>query len=170
MPASRIPPTLLTVLAGNQRVNGTQVGIQGHVTRSWSVLTSYMYMDPKVVSSNYYPAAVGAQLANAPRDTFNIWTTYRLPRNWGEIGSGSNYVSKRTASSTAPYDPVTGLVKEVPGYWVFNAMAEHRLSEHVRLQANIYNLANKYYYDQLHPSHIVLGAGRSALIGLKFNF
>jgi catecholate siderophore receptor len=58
----------------------------------------------------------------------------------------------------------------VPGYWVFNAMAEHRLNEHVRLQGNVYNIANRYYYDQLHPAHIILGAGRSALVGLKFNF
>jgi catecholate siderophore receptor len=161
---------LLNVLAGNQRVNGVQVGIRGHLTSRWDVLTSYAYLDGKVVSSRYYPAAIGAQLANVPRDTFNLWTTYRLPRSWGEIGAGGNFVSSRTASSTAPLDPVTGLVKEVPGYWVFNAMAEHRLREHVRLQGNVYNIANRYYYDQLHPSHIVLGAGRSALIGLKFNF
>jgi hypothetical protein len=37
----------------------------------------------------------------------------------------------------------------------------------VDLQVNVYNLANRYYYDQLHPNHIVLGAGRSALIDLK---
>jgi catecholate siderophore receptor len=162
--------SLIDVLAGNQRVNGVQVGMRGHLTSRWELLTSYAYLDGKVVSSGYYPAAVGAQLANVPRDTFNLWTTYRLPRNWGEIGGGSNYVSSRTASSTAPLDPVTGLVKEVPGYWVFNAMAEHRLSEHVRLQGNIYNIANKEYFDQLHPGHIILSAGRSALIGLKFNF
>jgi catecholate siderophore receptor len=160
---------LLDVLAGNERVNGTQVGIQGHITSRWEVLTSYAYLDGKLVSSNYYPTAVGAQLANVPRDTFNFWTTYRLPRNW-EVGGGSNFVSSRTASSTAPDDPTTGLVKEVPSYWVFNAMAEHRLSEHLRLQGNIYNIANRYYYDQLHPGHLVLGPGRSALIGLKFNF
>jgi hypothetical protein len=34
-----------------------------------------------------------------------------------------------------PLDPTTGLVKQVPSYWVFNAMAEHRLNEHTRLQA-----------------------------------
>ena len=28
------------------------------------------------------------------------------------------------ASSTVPLDPATGLVKQVPGYWVFNAMLE----------------------------------------------
>src|SRR6185437_8169397 len=79
-------------------------------------------------------------------------------------------VSSRTASSTAPFDPVTGLIKEVPGYWVFNAMASHRLTEHIDLQVNVNNIANRYYYDELHPAHIVLGPGRSALIGLKFKF
>ncbi|HXU19135.1 MAG TPA: TonB-dependent receptor, partial [Verrucomicrobiae bacterium] len=97
------------------------------------------------------------------------WSTYRLPWRW-ETGFGGNYVSSRTASSTAPFDPVTGLVKEVPGYWVFNAMASHRLTEHIDLQVNVNNIANRYYYDELHPAHIVLGPGRSALIGLKFKF
>jgi len=49
-------------------------------------------------------------------------------------------------------------------------MARHPLAEHVDLQVNLANLTNRYYYDQLHPAHIVLGAGRSALIGLKFKF
>jgi catecholate siderophore receptor len=79
-------------------------------------------------------------------------------------------VSSRTASSTVPLDPTTGLIKQVAGYWVFNAMLSHPLTEHIDLQVNAYNLANRYYYDQLHPGHIVLGAGRSALIGIKFKF
>ncbi|HEX4277262.1 MAG TPA: TonB-dependent siderophore receptor [Bryobacteraceae bacterium] len=161
--------SLLNVLAGNQRVDGAQFGVSGHVTRRWEVLSSYAYLDAKVESSNFYPASVGARLANVPRHTFNFWNEYRLPAGW-EIGAGVNFVGSRTASSTVPLDPVTGLVKQVPGYWVFNAMAEHRLNEHVRLQGNVYNIANRYYYDQLHPAHIILGAGRSALVGLKFNF
>ena len=39
-------------------------------------------------------------------------------------------------------------MKQVPGYWVFNAMAKYPLSEHIELRANVYNLADKYYYDQ----------------------
>jgi catecholate siderophore receptor len=161
--------SLLNVLAGNQRVDGVQLGLRGHVTSRWEILTSFAYLDAKVVSSQYYPASVGAQLANLPRETLNLWNEYRPGRGW-EIGAGGNFVASRTASSTTPFDPVTGLVRKAPGYWVFNAMAEHRLNEHVRVQANIYNIANRYYYDQLHPAHIILGAGRSALIGLKFNF
>ncbi len=161
--------SLLNVLAGTQRVNGAQVEIRSKLTSRWDVLGSYADIDGKVVSSNYYPASIGARLANVPRNTFNFWSTYRLPREW-ETGLGANFVSSRTASSTAPFDPVTGLVKQVPGYWVFNAMANHPLTEHLALQVNVNNIANRYYYDQLHPAHIILGAGRSALIGLKFKF
>jgi len=160
---------LLNVLAGNQRVNGIEVEAQGHLTNRWEIHSGYAYLDGSVVSSNYYPAAVGAQLANVPRDTFNFWNDFRLPRHW-EAGIGTNFVSSRTASSTVPLDPVTGLVKELPGYWLFNAMVKHPISEHVDLQGNVYNLANRFYYDQIHPAHIIPGAGRSALIGIKFRF
>jgi catecholate siderophore receptor len=161
--------SLLNVLAGTQRVNGAEVEVRTKLTNRWDLLGSYANLDGKLISSNYYPLAVGAQLANVPRNSFNFWSNFRMP--WRiETGVGGNFVSSRTASSTVPFDPVTGLVKEVPGYWVFNAMASRRLTEHLSLQANVYNVANRYYYDQLHPAHIVLGPGRSALIGLKFKF
>jgi catecholate siderophore receptor len=160
---------LVNVLAGNQRVEGDELQVQGRLTGRWSLLSSFAYLDSKVVSSAYYPAAVGYPLANVPRYTFNCWSEYRLPRHW-EAGVGSNYVSSRTASSTAPLDVTTGLLKQVPGYWVFNAMVKHPLGEHIDLQLNVNNLANRYYYDELHPSHIVLGPGRSALAALQFHF
>jgi catecholate siderophore receptor len=49
-------------------------------------------------------------------------------------------------------------------------MMSRPITEHIDLQVNAYNLANRYYYDQLHPAHIVLGAGRSALVGIRFKF
>jgi catecholate siderophore receptor len=161
--------TLLNVLAGTQRVNGAQVEVRARLTSRWDLMASYANLDARVVSSNYYPAAIGAQLANVPRNSLNFWSTWSLPGRW-DTGFGGNFVSSRTASSTAPFDATTGLVKAVPGYWVFNAMARHPLAEHVDLQVNLANLANRYYYDELHPGHIVLGPGRSALIGLKFKF
>jgi catecholate siderophore receptor len=161
--------SLLNVLAGNQRVRGFETGLSGRITDRWNAQVSYAYLDGVVVSSRAYPAAIGAALANVPRNTFTLWQTYQLPHHT-TIGAGGNFVGTRTASSTAPFDPVTGLVKEAPGYWVFNAMAEHPINDHITLHANIYNVADRYYYDQLHPGHIVLGPGRSALVGLKFHF
>ena len=161
--------SLLNVLAGTQRVRGAQIEARLRLSSRWDLMSSYAHLDARVVGSNYYPASVGARLANVPEDTFNFWTTGRLPGRF-QVGVGGNYVSSRTASSTAPFDPTTGLVKELPGYWVFNAMCSRALADHIDLQANVYNIANRYYYDQLHPAHIVPGAGRSALLGLRFKF
>lgn len=159
----------LIVLAGTQRVSGAEVDVRGKMLSRWDVLASYAYLDSRVVGSLFYPGAVGYPLANVPTNTFNFWNDFRLPYHF-KFAAGSNYESARTASSTVPLDPTTGLIKEVPGYWVFNAMAGHPINEHLDVQVNVYNLANRYYYDELHPGHIVLGPGRSAMIDFKIKF
>ncbi len=168
---------LIDVLAGKstrQRRTGGNPG--PHHQAAGTLLTSYAYLDGEVVSSTLLPGSHRSPTSGPERSARHVQlldNLRRLPRNWGrDPGAGGNYRIQpdRQFRPRRGRSNVTGLVKEVPGYWVFNAMAEHRLSEHVRLQGNVYNIANRYYYDQLHPSHIVLGAGRSALIGLKFNF
>ncbi|HJT69663.1 MAG TPA: TonB-dependent siderophore receptor [Terriglobales bacterium] len=161
---------LMNVLGGNQRVDGFQVSLAGRLTDRWQLLSSYALLDTKVVSSQFFPQAIGVQLANVPRNTFNLWTTYRFSWRNFQVGAGGNFVDRRTASSTAPYDPTTSLLKEVPGYVVFNAMASYPLNERASLQLNLNNLTNRYYYDQIHPAHIVPGAGFSALMGINFKF
>ena len=168
---------LLDVDAGHERVNGFQVALTGHLTDRWQILSSYALLASEVVTSQYYPRSIGAELANVPRNTFNFWSTYRLPWRKLQLGAGGNFVDKRNASSTAPFVAVpteTGstvnLLKEVPGYWVFNAMANYPLSERASLQINLNNLANRYYYDEVHPGHIVPGAGSTALAGINFRF
>jgi catecholate siderophore receptor len=60
----------------------------------------------------------------------------------------------------------------VPGYTRFDAMvAYHQPRYDVRL--NIFNLANKYYYDALIPSdggRAVPGSGTSATLSLNYRF
>jgi len=153
------------VLSGSQRVSGVQIQANGYITSRWEILASYAYLDGVVTRSLVFPLSVGAQLANVPRNTFSTWNTFQMPWRFS-VGGGADFVDSRTASSTAPLDPVTGLVKQVPGYWVFNAMAKYQVNEHVDVRANVYNLADKYYYDQIHPAHVVPGAARSALLGI----
>jgi catecholate siderophore receptor len=61
-------------------------------------------------------------------------------------------------------------MKQVPGYWSFNAMVKRPLTERLELQANVYNLLNRYFIDLPHPSHLIPGAGVNALIGVNFKF
>lgn len=157
------------VLAGEQRVDGVELELTGRLTQDWRVMASYAYMKSEEVSSRFFPNAVGSPLANVPKQTFNLWTTYSLPWHL-ELGGGINYVASRTASSTVPFDPMTGLLKEVPAYWKTDALIKYRINTHVELQLNLYNLTDNAYYDQIHPAHIVPGAGRSALLTAQFKF
>jgi catecholate siderophore receptor len=171
------------VAAGNQLVKGVQFSVVGRLPEGMDIVAGYAYLDSAVIYSEFFPTAVGYPLANVPKQTFNVFVTHRLP--WRLNGGlGGNYVASRTASSTVPYVPtgyapnpngpgfeVTSVaMKQVPGYWVFNAMLRRPLTERLELQANVYNLANRFYIDLPHPSHLIPGAGASALFGVNFKF
>ena len=49
-------------------------------------------------------------------------------------------------------------------------MARYPITEAVSLQLNAYNLTDEYYYDQIHPNHVVPGAGRTVLFSTHFKF
>jgi catecholate siderophore receptor len=49
-------------------------------------------------------------------------------------------------------------------------MAKYPLTERIDLRANVYNLADNYYIDQVHPAHLVPGAARSATLGINYKF
>ena len=161
--------SLVYVLAGTQRVEGIEGSVTGRVSSKWEILSNYTFMKSYVVNSQYYPLSIGYKLANVPDGIFNLWTTYQIKSRWS-AGIGGNYVASRTASSTVPLDPTTGLIKQVPGYFIASAMSSYSLNEHFALQANVFNLANKNYIDEIHPAHVVPGAGTSALFGLNFKF
>jgi catecholate siderophore receptor len=155
----------VNVLAGKQRVDGVELEASGRIAEGWRANVAYAFLDAKLVESEFYPQSVGARLANVPENTFRVWNVFSLP--WQvDLGAGVNYVGSRTASTTAPDDPVTGRLKEAPGYWTFDAMIRRPLTPALDLQLNLYNLGNTTYYDQLHPGHIVPGAGRWALVGV----
>jgi catecholate siderophore receptor len=171
------------VAAGNQLVKGAQVSLVGRLPEGMDLVVGYAYLDSDVIFSKFFPTSVGYPLANVPKQTFNLFVTHRLPLRFSG-GFGSNYIGSRTASSTVPYVP-TGFVanpngpgyvvtsvamKQVPGYWLFSAMVKRPLSERLELQANINNLLDRYYIDLPHPSHLIPGAGASALIGVNFRF
>ncbi|WP_179490141.1 TonB-dependent receptor [Granulicella arctica] len=172
----------ITVLAGNQLVKGAQMSVTGRLGRDFDVIGGYAYLDSKVIASMYFPNAIGAPLANVPKQTFNAWLTHGLGLRI-QGGLGGNYVASRTASSTIPYvatawvgtTPANAVVtatalKQVPGYWAFNGVIRRPLGERFEAQVNVNNILNRYFIDEPHPSHLVPGAGRSALFGVNYKF
>jgi catecholate siderophore receptor len=158
---------LLQILAGNAKVDGFEFEAAGHLTEKWQIYAGYAYMFSEITSSPQND--IGHRLANVPMHTGNLWTTYDLPGNF-QIGGGANYVSSRFASTTPTTAGGVLFWKEVPGYYTFSAMAKYHLTEKVDIQLNVDNIADKFYYDQIHPSHVVPGAGRTALLSTNFKF
>ena len=154
-------PTL-TILNGNQRVDGLQLQASGHLTRNWELFAGYSALDGKTLSSGN-AAYVGKQLANVAHNTLNLWTEYYLPHGI-EIGGGGNWVGPRFADS--------GETARLPGYVVWNAMASYQLTKNASLQLNGLNLFNRYYfsapyYTSLSENHVIPGAGRSATLSIN---
>jgi catecholate siderophore receptor len=163
--------SLFNILAGTGIAEGGEAQIAGHITEPWQIVAGYAYTYSVITKS---PSAgptsdLGRALANTPRHTANLWTTYDLP--WKlQIGAGLNVVSSRFAASTPTTAGGVAFFKEVPGYWTVSAMAKFPLSERVSLQLNLYNLTGNKYYDQLHPAHVVPGIGRTALFTLNVKY
>ncbi len=161
---ARVPDPLhsgFNILGGDQRVDGAEAEIAGHITDAWQVTGSYTYLDSKVIKTAPGGPAVGMPLFNAPKGSFNLWTTYQLPYKI-EIGGGVNHVSSRLGQNTPP-------IETAPGYTTVDAMAKYQLSQRIRVQLNVYNIGDTYYYDQLHGFHIIPGPGRSALLTLALS-
>ncbi len=156
-------PTL-DILAGDYRNRGFQMGATGHLTDRWEVFAGYSYNSAIVIASPN-PKELGHSPPNAPHHTFSVFSSYYLPWHNVELGGGINYVSARTASST----PVTGTntIERAPGYVTLSLMAKYPLTQQVSLQANVTNVTNTYYNDELHPGHIIVGPARSALFTLN---
>lgn len=151
------PPT---VLDGKQRVDGFEFGATGRITEHWQLVASYTYLDSEVKDSNT-PAEVGSRLANVPKHSGSLWTLYTLPHGI-EVGGGVRYVSAR-------YTNVNQTTRrKAEDYWVADATVGYDINSETTVRANVFNIFDQRYADQVGGGHFVPGAGRSAVATLAF--
>jgi catecholate siderophore receptor len=155
-----LPDDPPTVLEGEQRVSGVELGITGQITPSWQVFASYTRLDSAIASSND-PTEVGHELPQTPPHALSVWTTLRLPRRL-ELGAGARFVGRRYSN--------TSNARRVDGYWAFDAMATVPLGPRLDLRLNVYNLTDAYYFDRVGGGHVVPGPARSATVSANLSF
>ena len=145
-------------LGGEQRVRGLSVDAGGALTDRIFLSSGYAYLDGEVTRGA--PGSVpGAKLATVPEHSLSVWVDYLVSDRF-DIGLGARYVSEQLAQST-------GAGKIVPSYSLVDAMARYRMSDTVTLKLNLANLTDEYYFDQLHPWHVVPGAGFTATFAVN---
>jgi catecholate siderophore receptor len=152
----------LTVLSGNQRVQGAELGANGYITQHWELAAGYTYLDSETIESGT-PAYVGKELPNTAKHAINLWTEYEFTPAF-EAGFGGNWIGHR-------FDDF-GNTANLPGYVVWNAMASYKVTDTIAVQLNGFNLFNRYYlanvyYTSTSENHAIPGAGRSARLSVR---
>jgi catecholate siderophore receptor len=90
-----------------------------------------------------------------------VWTTYQLTPKL-RVGGGLNFRGKQAPTRSA---------FNVPSYVTADLMAEYKFDfDKIVLKANLSNITNKLYADQLYPAHYIPGAGRTLQVTASFKF
>jgi len=125
------------------------------------VAGGYAYQDATITSATL-SAFTGAFVAQVPRHTFSLWNNYQLLRRWG----GGLGLIHRSDMFAAVDNTVT-----LPGYTRVDAALYYSLTERVRIQANVENLAGTTYYVNADGNNnISPGFPRVVRVGLTARF
>ncbi len=149
------------IQTGSQRTNGFEVGLNGAVTRSWSVAGGYSYQDAFITSATAN-AAAGKQVGQVPHHTLSVWNKYQINRR---LGAGLGIVSR--SDEFAAVDNTVVL----PGYTRADAAVYYSFNESWRLQGNVENLFDRRYFSNADSNtNITPGTPRALRVGLTARF
>lgn len=155
--------TALISTAGKRHVAGFELDLTGRLTPKWEVYGSYMWLPiAQVDKAAACPATgtcaqsaagerAGDRPALTPVHSGTAWSTYQFTPKL-RLGAGLNFRGKQTPTRAEFH---------VPSYVTADLMAEYKFDfDKLVLKANLSNVTNKLYADQLYPAHYVPGAGR----------
>lgn len=153
-------PTAI-IQTGSQRTNGFEIGLNGNVTRDWSIAGGYSYQDAFITSATA-AAAKGRQVGQVPHNTLSLWNKYQINRR---LGAGLGIIS-RSDMFVAVDNTVV-----VPGYTRADAAVFYSFGEHWRLQGNVENLFNtRYFINADSNTNISPGSSTALRVGLTAKF
>lgn len=167
--------TNLILLSGKRHVSGIEIDVAGRITPKWEVFGSYIWMpDAKVdktglgtdsrsgatVGTNEAGELQGSRPAVTPKYGGTLWTTYQVSSKW-RVGGGLTFRGEQK--------PLLSEIV-VPAHTVADLMAEYMHSDALSIKANLSNVTNKLYADELYRGHYVPGAGRLLQVTASYKF
>ena len=162
----------VVTLTGSRYASGLEIDVAGRLTPKWEVFGSFTWMpDAKVSKAAPCPATgscsqatagerVGDRPALTPVHSGSAWTTYQVTSQW-RVGGGLTFRGRQTPTRSE---------FEVPSFVVGDLMAEYAYSDALTIKANMSNVTNKLYADQLYPGHYIPGAGRLTQVTASYKF
>ncbi len=158
------------ILTKRRHTDGIELEAAGRITDDWDVFAGIAVMDARVDEEGPGKSSVyrDERPPNAADYTYNLWTTYKLNRNW-KIGGGFEGKSDRYAYSygtATSFSPNT-----VPGYIKGDAMVSYSKKDYT-IQLNVKNITDVKYYDAVYINggFVVPGSGRTAVVTMDYRF
>ncbi len=161
------PVDLKWYQTGRKRVQGIELGLTGALASNWLVSAGYLYMDTSVEEGRAITASGENSLTYTPKSSFTLWTAYDVTPNF-KIGGGARFSDELKRGT----DGAVGTPKYTESYWVFDAMAQYRISQNLDLRLNVYNLSDERYVASINKSgyRYTPGAPRAASLTANFRF
>ncbi len=148
--------------SGAARSRGLEFDVAGQLSKRWSAIASYAYVDAKTTDDPLY---TGNRLWNVARQTASLWAVYEIGQVFGgdgrlRIGGGAQYVGRRPGDSANTF--------WLPGYTVANAFVAYDTridGRRLTVQLNVKNLFDKTYYPSSANQYFVaMGDARQILL------
>jgi catecholate siderophore receptor len=155
--------TNLVTLSGKRHAAGLELDLTGRLTPKWEVFGSYMWI-PVAVIDEGVPGSEGegTRPSLTPVHSGTFWTNYQVTDRL-RLGAGLNARSGQTPNRNPGW--------YVPRFVTGDLMAEYVLvPEQVTVKANLSNVADKLYGDQLYSGHYIPGPGRTFQVTGSFKF
>ncbi|MCH8178824.1 MAG: TonB-dependent siderophore receptor [Proteobacteria bacterium] len=159
------------LLSGKRHATGFDMDVTGQITEAWDIYASYTWI-PEARVDEAAPTVTGGGSRKGdrpgltPRHSGTVWNTYKFMPQW-RAGVGVNFRSKQApADITAPANGIYN----APGFATLDLMAEYALNKVYTVKANVTNVANKVYADQVYRGFYVPGAGRLVQVTLSAKF
>ncbi|MGE0532502.1 MAG: TonB-dependent receptor [Hyphomonadaceae bacterium] len=150
-----------TVLTGEQRSEGFEIGLAGSMTDRWQIAGGYSYQNVEITSTTT-AAPAGRVVPLTPEHTFALWNNFRLTPRFG-AGVG---VTHQTESFTTISNAVT-----LPEFTRVDVALFFALTDQVEAQLNIENLFDEEYWATAHnDNNITPGSPTAARFTLRTRF
>lgn len=155
------PITSLTVLTGEQRSEGLELGLSGNLTNEWSIMAGYALQSAEITKTTT-AAPAGRVVPLVPEQTFSLWNHYRLSKKWAAAVGVTHQTDMFASISNAVI---------LPAYTRVDAAVYYRISDEVKMQVNVENVLDETYWGTAHnDNNITPGAPRSVRVTLTSMF
>ncbi|MFN7129338.1 MAG: TonB-dependent receptor [Brevundimonas sp.] len=155
--------------AGETEVKGLELGFSGNVTPAWTVFGGYTYMDSELVKGAFGNVNVGDPLANTPKNSFSLFTTYQVMTKLS-LGGGVYYVDDRFGGNQGGAGGGAGAVY-APSYTRLDLFASYDVTDRASLQLNVKNATDEEYIMRTNGVHHADPApARQAILTLNVRF